>query len=237
MVKLGVNIDHVATLRQARKGEEPDVIYAARVSEEAGCNSIVVHLREDRRHINDEDLKSLRRSIKTRLNLEMSILDEIVNIACQVKPDEATLVPEKRKEITTEGGLDIASNFSLIKEAVNRLAGNNIVVSLFIDPDHIQIERAKDAGAPFIELHTGRYANAKTNIEVEKCIAELIDATQFACSLGLKVNAGHGLNYKNVKRVVEIEGIEELNIGHSIISKAVFLGLGDAVKEMLVLLR
>jgi pyridoxine 5-phosphate synthase len=237
MVKLGVNIDHVATLRQARGGEEPNVIYAARVSEEAGCNSIVVHLREDRRHINDEDLKSLRKNVKTRLNLEMSILDEIVNIACQVRPDQATLVPEKRKEITTEGGLDIALSFSLIKEAVNRLTGNNIVVSLFIDPDRIQIEGAKDAGAPFIELHTGEYANAKTNIEIEECIAELIDATQFARSLGLKVNAGHGLNYKNVKKIARIEGIEDWKIAHSIISRAVFLGLGNAVREMLVLLR
>ncbi|MCM8766182.1 MAG: pyridoxine 5'-phosphate synthase [Candidatus Omnitrophica bacterium] len=237
MVKLGVNIDHVATLRQARRGKEPDPVWAAVISELAGCNSIVVHLREDRRHINERDLRLLRSTVKSKLNLEMSIAQEIVNIACEVKPDQATLVPERREEITTEGGLDAVAYFYQIKEVVERLHKEGIVVSLFIDPIETQIKKAKETKVEFIELHTGAYANAENEIEREKELMRLIQATQVAKGIGLRVNAGHGLNYLNVGNVAKIPGIEELNIGHAIISRAVFVGLERAVKEMLEMLK
>lgn len=237
MVKLGVNIDHVATLRQARREKEPDPAWAAVICELAGCNSIVLHLREDRRHINDRDLRLLRHTVKTELNLEMSIAEEIVDIACEVKPDQATLVPERREEITTEGGLDIVAHFPKIKETIKRLQFQGIVVSLFIDPIETQIKKSKETGAEFIELHTGEYANAKTDKEIEQELLRLIQATQLAKGIGLRVNAGHGLNYLNVHNVARISGIEELNIGHAIISRAVFVGLECAVREMLELLK
>jgi len=237
MVKLGVNIDHVATLRQARRGKEPDPVWAAVLCELAGCHSIVVHLREDRRHINERDLRLLRSIVKVKLNLEMSIAKEIVDIACEVKPDQATLVPERREEITTEGGLDVVTYFSEIKETVERLHKEGILVSLFIDPVESQIKKAKDTKAEFIELHTGRYANAQNELEREEELTRLIQATQVAKGLGLRVNAGHGLNYLNVRNVAMIPGIEELNIGHAIVSRAVFVGLEKAVKEMLELLK
>ncbi len=237
MVKLGVNIDHVATLRQARRGREPEPVWAAAICELAGCNSIVVHLREDRRHINDRDLRLLRHTVKIKLNLEMSAAEEIVGIACEVKPDQATLVPEKREEVTTEGGLDVVSHFARIKETVEKLQAQGIAVSLFIEPLELQIKKSKESGAEFIELHTGEYANARTDAEIEKELARLVQATQLAEGIGLRVNAGHGLNYCNVRNVARIVGIEELNIGHAIISQAVFVGLERAVKEMLELLR
>lgn len=231
-MRLGVNIDHVATLREARGGLEPEPSFAAILAEDSGADSIVVHLREDRRHINDKDLSLLKEIMRTKLNLEMSTNPEIVDIACSVLPDRATLVPEKRKELTTEGGLDVVTNFSRIKSAVTKLRNNSIGVSLFIDPNKKQLAAARKTGAEMVELHTGRYANAKGRKEEQKYLSELKSAAKFAKSLGFKVFAGHGLNYNNAGRMVEIREIEELNIGHSIISRAVFTGLGRAVKEM-----
>ena len=231
-VKLGVNIDHIATLRQARGGEVPDPVLAASVCEAAGADSIVIHLREDRRHIQEKDLYLLRQTVKTRLNLEMSAADEIVSIACKAKPDQATLVPEKRKELTTEGGLDVIANFRKIKEAVRRLSQAGIEVSLFIDPDKKQISKTKASGAKIIELHTGRYAEAQNPKEQNKYFKELESAARYAQSKNLRVNAGHGLNYSNVAKIAKISGIEELNIGYAIIARAVFAGLDEAVREM-----
>ena len=232
MPKLGVNIDHVATLRQARGGIEPDPVLAARIVESAGADSIVIHLREDRRHIQDRDLKILRKIVTTRLNLEMSVAKEIIDIALKIKPDQATLVPERRQELTTEGGLDVIRFKSRISETITRLKSKGILVSLFIDPVKKQIRCAKDIRADSIELHTGKYANAKNKKIQNKYFKELVAATNYAKEIGLVVNAGHGLNYQNTKAVAEIPGIEELNIGHSIISYAVFKGLYQAVCEM-----
>lgn len=244
MAKLGVNIDHVATLRQARYKtvsaglvSEPDPVKAAVICENAGCHSIVCHLREDRRHIIDRDLEVLRRVVKTRLNLEMSVSKEIVKIAKRIKPNQATLVPERRREITTEGGLNVAKAPALIKKVVKELQASGIVVSLFIDPDKKQIKAAKKTGAKFVEFHTGRYANAK-NVQVQKKELEVLKAAvKLAKRSGLRINAGHGLNYMNVREVASIPGVEELNIGHSIISRAVFYGLEEAVQKMLALVR
>lgn len=237
MPKLGVNIDHVATVRQARRTIEPDPVEAAKLCERAGCDSIVVHLRQDRRHINDKDLLNLRKVVRTRLNLEMSGADEIVNIACGIRPDQATLVPEKRQELTTEGGLDVAGNKDNIKKAVERLKKQKILVSLFIDPEEAQITESKRLGADSIELHTGEYANSASEEESKRHLARLITSVKFGLGLGLVVNAGHGLTYNNIGQVAAIEGIEEFNIGHSIISRAVLVGLEKAVKEMLGLIR
>lgn len=237
MIKLGVNIDHIATLRQARKGPFPDPVYAASICEKAGCDSIVAHLREDRRHINDHDVRRLKQSVKTRFNLEMSISAEIVDIACLIKPHQATLVPEKRKELTTEGGLDILKQKSKIKKAVKKLTESGIKVSLFIDPDKKQISAVSDTEATIIELHTGKYAAAKTQSQRNRLLRELAKAASFAKSLGLTVAAGHGLDYSNTQTVAQIPEIEELNIGYSIICRGVFTGLETAVKEMLRLVR
>ncbi len=237
MPKLGVNIDHVATLRQARRVIYPDPIEAARICEDAGCDSIVCHLREDRRHINDNDLICLKKSVKTRLNLEMSVADEILDLACSIKPDQATIVPEKRQEITTEGGLDLISKKDEIKKVIAKLKKENIRVSLFIDPEKEMIEISKDLGAGMIELHTGEYANAKTSDERNRQLHILKDAVRLGRDLNIIVAAGHGLNYQNTSAVAKIEGIEELNIGHSIVSYAVFVGLEKAVKEMKELIR
>lgn len=237
MPKLGVNIDHVATVRQARRTVEPDPLEAADIAERAGCHSIVVHLRQDRRHINDQDLEGLRKAVKTRLNLEMSCADEIVDIACRVKPDQATLVPEKRQELTTEGGLDVVKNKEKIESAVKKLKKEKILVSLFIDPEESQIKASRDLGADSVELHTGEYANAKSEKERKAHLDRLIKSTRLGLDSGLIVNAGHGLTYNNVKPIAGIEGIEELNIGHSVISRAVLVGLNRAVKEMLELIK
>jgi len=231
-MRLGVNIDHVATLRQARRALEPEPAFAALIAEENGADSIVVHLREDRRHINDSDLYLLKGIVRVRLNMEMSISKKIVDLACTVKPDQSTLVPEKREELTTEGGLDVAKNFNKVKEAVFKLEGQGIDVSIFIDPVRAQIRSAFRAGARMIELHTGRYANAKDKKAELKRLKELISAAKFAKSLGMHVVAGHGLDYNNADRVAAIDEIEELNIGHSIVARGVFIGLGRAVKEM-----
>ena len=232
MPRLGVNIDHVATLRQARGGEMPNPVYAACLCETAGADSIVAHLREDRRHIQDQDIEFLRKKIKTRLNLEMSIADEIVSIACKIKPYQATFVPERRKELTTEGGLDVIANSKKIAAALGKLEKAGIFVSLFIDPDLKQIAASKKAGAKMIELHTGRYADAKNAREKKMFLNEIKGAVNYALTQGLKVFAGHGLDYGNVKPIAEIKGIEELNIGYSIICKALYIGLPSAVSQM-----
>jgi len=236
MIKLGVNIDHVATVRQARKSYEPSPTDAAIECIKAGCDSIVCHLREDRRHINDADVVLLRKAIK-KLNLEMSIAKDIVDFACRIKPDQATIVPEKRQEITTEGGLDVKGGEATIKRVVARLQRSGIAVSLFIDPSKQQIDASSKVGATIIEFHTGEYANARSAVARRRQLTILKDATAYAISLGLEVNAGHGLNYDNVKPVARIKGMNELNIGHSIISRAVFTGIRKAVKDMMGLIR
>jgi len=232
MPTLGVNIDHVATLRQARGGTLADPLAAALLCEKAGSASIVAHLREDRRHIQDQDIRILRKKIATKFNLEMSIAPEIIKIACQVKPDQVTLVPEKRDELTTEGGLNVAGKLKPVSEAVKKLASCGIAVSLFIDPDKNQIDAAKKSGAKIIELHTGRFALAKNLLQQEKFFNQLKEAVEYALKLKLVVNAGHGLDYNNVKRVAGIKGIRELNIGYSIICRAIDVGLSKAVKQM-----
>lgn len=232
MPKLGVNIDHVATLRAARQGLEPEPVYAALICQAAGADSIVAHLREDRRHIKERDLFILKDVVRTKLNLEMSTFADIVNIACKVKPDQATIVPEKRQELTTEGGLDVAANFQKIKRVAGRLMEKGISVSLFIDPDKRQINAAKKLGIGQIELHTGRYANARNAGEQEKFFEEILMAASYAKDMGLDVFAGHGLDYRNVSGIAGIKGIEELNIGYAIICRAVFTGLAQAVREM-----
>lgn len=237
MPKLGVNIDHVATVREARKTIEPDPVAAAIICELAGAHSIVCHLREDRRHINDRDLKILKGVVQTRLNLEMCIHKQIVDIALEVRPDQATLVPERRQEITTEGGLNLLAGTDKIENAIKRLQGRGIMVSLFIDPDKRQIKAAKKLGAKFIELHTGAYANSKNELQTKVRLQNLTSCAKFAQELGLGVNAGHGLTYRNVKPVAQIPGIQELNIGHSVVSRAVLVGLDRAVQEMLELMR
>ncbi len=237
MLNLGVNIDHVATLREVRHGIEPEPAYAALIAQAAGAEAIVAHLREDRRHIKDRDLCILKEIVKVKLNLEMSISEEIVRIACKVKPDQATLVPERRQELTTEGGLDVVSNLKKIKEAVGRLEKNGIEASLFIDPDTKQIDAAKKLRIKMIELHTGRYADAKNKKEEDKYFKELETAARYAKDKGIHVFAGHGLNYYNVSRVAKIKGIEELNIGYSIVCRAVLVGLERAVREMKELMK
>jgi len=237
MIKLGVNIDHVATLRQARRGRTPDPVEAAVIAEMAGCDSIVCHLREDRRHIQERDLYLLRKIVKTKLNLEMALSEDIVKIAIDVKPDQVTLVPERREELTTEGGLDVIQNMEKIKENVKIFHKNGIKVSLFIEPEEKQIEASKETGAEFIEIHTGKYAEAKTEEEIYGELNRIVKATEYAISIGLRVNAGHGLDYKNVGNICKIKGIEELNIGYSIIGRAVFVGLYQAVKEMKEIIR
>ena len=237
MAKLGVNIDHVATIRQARGGAEPDPVAAAVLAEFAGADGITVHLREDRRHIQDRDLTLLRKIIKTRLNLEMAATDEMVSMAQQIKPDMCTLVPEKRLELTTEGGLDVRCNMEQIKSAVERLRSCGIPVSLFIDADPDQIKAADKVGADFIEIHTGLFAEAADWKSEEKELIRIENGVKLAQKLGLGVNAGHGLNYSNIKRITTIRGIEEYNIGHSIISRAVMTGLEKAVRDMVELVR
>lgn len=225
---LGVNIDHVATLRNARGGVEPDVLAAALICEENGATSITAHLREDRRHINDADIYSLAKNIKTRLNLEMAMADDIQKIALEVKPHSICLVPERRQEVTTEGGLDVAGNFEAVRDFIKPLLDAGIVVSLFIDPEEAQVKASFETGAQFIEMHTGSYSNNCCEEEFLK----LKNAAEYAQKLGLRVNAGHGLNYENVHRMHEIPGLYELNIGHSIVSRAVFTGIAEAVKTM-----
>ena len=237
MLKLGVNIDHIATLRQARKEFDPDPIQAALICEKAGADSIVAHLREDRRHINDNDIKMLRKSIKTRLNMEMSIEKSIVAIAAKVKPDQVTLVPEKRQELTTEGGLDVIKHFKRIQYAVDTLKPKNIEISLFIDPVKNQIDATKKLGIDIIEIHTGQYALAKNKQSFEKELNKIKKMTQYAQKIGITVNAGHGLKYDNTSAIARIPQMEELNIGHSIMAYAIFHGLEKAVKDMIKIVK
>ena len=229
---LGVNIDHVATLRNARGGVEPNVLECAKLCIANGGDSITTHLREDRRHIKDEDVKLIRKELKTKLNLEMAMTDEMKEIALKIKPDAVCIVPEKRQELTTEGGLDIYGQLERGKAFVKPLVEAGIEVSLFIDPYENQVRASYETGAQFIELHTGQYSNSFGTDKEEKTFKDLKNATELAHSLGLKVNAGHGLNYENVHRMHEIDGLYELNIGHSIIARALYVGLPQAVKEM-----
>ena len=231
MTRLGVNIDHVATVRQARGGNEPDPIWAAAAAELAGADGITVHLREDRRHIQDRDLEILSHTVRSRLNLEMAASEEIVAIALEVKPEQVTLVPEKREELTTEGGLDVAGAGPELAEAVSRLSEAGIQVNAFIDPENAQIEAVRKAGCAGLEFHTGQYALAR-GAKREKHLTALVAAAARAAEMGLLVAAGHGLDYLNVIPVAAIEEVEELNIGHSIISRAVFVGLDQAIREM-----
>ena len=231
-ILLGVNIDHVATVRNARGTAYPDPVFAAALAEQAGAEGITVHLREDRRHITDRDVEILRNTIKTRMNLEMAVTDEMLEIACRIKPHFVCLVPEKRQEVTTEGGLDVASQVARIQEAVTRLSAVGTKVSLFIDADHAQIDAAVASGAPYIEIHTGRYADAETEEEQHQELQRIAEAATYASQQGLKVNAGHGLHYHNVQAIAAIPEMNELNIGHAIIGRAVFTGLPEAVAEM-----
>jgi len=233
MTKLGVNIDHVATVRQARMGIEPDPVWAASIAELAGADGITVHLREDRRHIQDRDVRLLRSTVKSKLNLEMAVSDEIVDIALELRPEQVSLVPEKREEVTTEGGLDVLGGGDRLVNAVQRLKDAGIQVNFFIDPEPEQIRSSADIGADGVELHTGQYALAGV-AECSQRLAELASGAQMASELGLIVAAGHGLDYLNVGPVAELAQVEELNIGHSIISRAVFVGLDLAVREMRV---
>ena len=232
MNKLGVNIDHVATIRQARDTRYPSPVQAALRAEEAGADSITLHLREDRRHIQDADVFALRRLLQTKMNLEMAVTQEMIDIALEVKPQDVCLVPEKREERTTEGGLDVIANFDAVKIACDRLGKAGIRVSLFIGPDIKQIDAAKEAGAPVIEIHTGAFADAEEGKARKDELMRIITAVAHGVNLGLAVNAGHGLNYHNVKDIAAIPGIEELNIGHAIIAHALFVGWDNAVREM-----
>jgi len=236
ILKLGVNIDHVASIRQARGTVYPDPVQAAFIAEQAGADIITLHLREDRRHIQDRDLAVMRQTIQTRMNLEMAVTEEMIEIAVKTFPEEVCLVPEKREELTTEGGLDVAGNLSRISAGIERLHNADIVVSLFIDPDPAQLDAAIDAGAKVIELHTGHFADAETDEASDREFQSIAEAVDYGKSRGLKVNAGHGLHYHNVERIAAIKGLSDLNIGHAIIARAVFEGLAEAVRGMKTLM-
>ncbi len=231
-LELGVNIDHIATLRQARGTTYPDLLEAAFLVKEAGADAITIHLREDRRHIQDTDVYAIRKQINTRLNLELAATDEMVNIACDVLPEDACIVPEKREELTTEGGLDVIGQFDRIQKSTQQLTAKEIRVSLFIEPNIEHIKRVPDIGAPIIELHTGTYANAEGDAQKRE-LARIIEATEYAHSLGIQVNAGHGLDYANTQAIVQIPNIQELNIGHSIVARALFVGISRATRQMI----
>lgn len=234
---LGVNIDHIATLRNARGTAYPDPVQAAFVAEQAGADGITVHLREDRRHITDRDVRLLRQTIQTRMNLEMAVTDEMLAIACELKPHFCCLVPEKRQEVTTEGGLDVAGQLDRITAAVTQLRQAGIQVSLFIDADHAQIDAAVASGAPYIEIHTGAYADAENDASRQQEFERIREAAAYAAGRGIKVNAGHGLTYHNVQPIAALPEMHELNIGHAIIGRAVMSGLSSAVAEMKTLMR
>jgi pyridoxine 5-phosphate synthase len=235
-IALGVNIDHVATLRQVRRARYPDPLHAALLAEEAGADSITLHLREDRRHIQERDVTMMREALQTRMNLEMAVTEEMIRIAQKVLPQDCCLVPESRQEVTTEGGLDVEGQGARVADAVKALGGAGIRVSLFIDPDLAQIEAAQRAGAPVIELHTGAYADSIGGARARE-FERLLGAAKFAARLGLIVNAGHGLNYHNVEPIAAIQEIVELNIDHAIVARAVFDGLAKAVRDMKELMR
>lgn len=231
MAHLGVNIDHVATVRQARRTNEPDPVWAAALAELGGADGITLHLREDRRHIQDRDLRILRETVTVKLNLEMACAEEVLNIACQVRPDQVTLVPERREEVTTEGGLDVVSQFDRVLDTIVRLKQAGIVVSLFLDPDAHQIDAAKRLEADAVELHTGQYALAKGERQRAE-LETLQSAARQVLEAGLTLHAGHGLTYRNVKPIAAIVGMDELNIGHSIVARALMVGFEQAVREM-----
>ena len=237
MIKLGVNIDHVATIRQARGTKYPSVVQAALRAEQSGADSITLHLREDRRHMQDADVRALRGLLQTRMNLECAVTDEMIGIALEVAPQDVCLVPERREERTTEGGLDVVGNFANVQKAVKKLSDAGIRVSLFIGPDIAQIDASKKAGAPVIELHTGTFADAENLEDKARELKRIKDAVSHAFSLGLVVNAGHGLHYHNVHEIASISGIEELNIGHAIVAHALFVGWDNAVREMKALMK
>jgi pyridoxine 5-phosphate synthase len=234
-IKLGVNIDHVATLRQVRGAPYPDPLYAALIAEQSGADSITLHLREDRRHIQDHDVRRMRAALQTRMNLEMAATDAMIAIARDVRPQDVCLVPEKRAELTTEGGLDVAGQRARLRDCCAALRGSGCRVSLFIDPDFAQLEASRDAGAPVVELHTGAYAEA-TGEHQAKELMRLVEAARFGAQIGLTVHAGHGLHYHNVQTVAAIPEIVELNIGHAIVARAVFDGLAKAVGDMRALM-
>lgn len=229
---LGVNIDHVATLRQARGTRYPDPVHAALLAEQSGADSITLHLREDRRHIQDRDLRTLKDMMQTRMNLEMAATDEMLAIAADIGPEDCCLVPERREELTTEGGLDVLAQKTAIAEACQRLREAGSRVSLFIDPEPRQLDAAKEAGAPVVEIHTGAYADAASKAEKERELERIVRAAEHGASIGLTVHAGHGLHYHNVQTIAAIPEIVELNIGHAIIARAVFFGMREAVSEM-----
>ncbi|MFZ3088029.1 MAG: pyridoxine 5'-phosphate synthase [Methylotenera sp.] len=237
MIKLGVNIDHVATIRQARGTKYPSVVQAALRAEQSGADSITLHLREDRRHMQDADIFALRPLLQTKMNLECAVTDEMVDIALKVAPQDVCLVPERREERTTEGGLDVAGNFSNVQNAVKKLGDAGIRVSLFIGPDIVQIDAAKKTGAPVIELHTGTFADAENETAKMAELARIKKALDHALSLGLIVNAGHGLHYHNVHEIAVMKGFDELNIGHAIVAHALFVGWDNAVREMKALIK
>ncbi len=232
MPGLGVNIDHVATVRQARQTVEPDPVWAAVLAELAGADGITVHLREDRRHIQDRDLRTLKETVQVKINLEMAAEEAITRIALDVKPGQCTLVPERRQEVTTEGGLDVIGNRDRVKRCVEQLQAAGIEVSLFIDADAKQIEQSRALGASAVELHTGRYADARTQTEQDEQFDILVRAGRAALDAGLKLHLGHGLTYRNVRRVAAIDGVCELNIGHSIVARSIMVGFERAVREM-----
>ncbi len=235
-ISLCVNIDHIATLRQARGGHEPDPVQGALLCEDAGAAGITIHLREDRRHIQDADAFALGKIVRGKFNLEMALSDDIISVAGKLVPDQITLVPEKRQEITTEGGLDVAGYFDRIRETVKIFHELNVIISLFIEPDLKTVKLSRDTGADYIEIHTGTYCNATDESRVKKELERIYSAADHALSLGLRVNAGHGLNYGNLPPVLKTPGLEELNIGHSIISRSIFTGLDSAVREMISLI-
>ena len=237
LIRLGVNVDHVATIRQARGGREPDPVTAAHEAELGGADQITVHLREDRRHIQERDVRLLRETAQTPLNLEMAVSEDPIRIALEVRPDQVTLVPERRQEVTTEGGLDVVAGLEGVRAAVQRFRAAGIDVSLFIDPDTAQVQAAQRSGASRIELHTGSFANARGQADVAMEVERLARAGSAARELGLHLALGHGLDYRNVLLVRDLPGVEEMNIGHSIVSRAVFVGLREAVREMKRLLR
>jgi len=236
-MRLAVNIDHFATLREARGGLEPDPLTAAHLCELYGASGIVCHLREDRRHVNDRDVRLLRDTVKTKLDFEMAITDEILGIAIELLPDLATLVPEKRVELTTESGLDILKEASKIEEAVRVLHENDIEVSLFLDPIDEHIEAASEIGADIVEVHTGEFSNARSQEELIEQLERIRNAAAYAATLGLGVYAGHGLNYHNIRYITQIKEIEEVSIGHALVARSVFVGLQEAMREMLLLIR
>jgi pyridoxine 5-phosphate synthase len=234
-IRLGINIDHVATVRQARRAQYPDPVHAALLAEQAGADSITVHLREDRRHIQDRDVRALRGLLQTRMNLEMAVTEEMLAIACELRPADCCLVPEKREEVTTEGGLDAASQLPRLQETARRLAQAGVRLALFIDPDPRQVEAAARIGAPAIELHTGAYAQSTGSQQAAE-LSRLLASAQLGARLGLSVHAGHGLHYHNVQPVAAIREIVELNIGHAIVARAIFTGLASAVRDMKALM-